>query len=103
MGRYLIDNTRGGDIACRYGGEEFNLNLPEANVEQARLRAEQHRQAFKGLPLEHGGGLMAAITLAFGIAAFPENGQTGDELLRAADTALYRVKHEGRDRVLVAE
>ena len=102
LGHFLKEHTRGGDIACRYGGEEFILILPEASLEQTHACAEKYRQDFKGLPLLHNGRLIDPITLSFGIATFPEHGATSEAVLRAADTALYRAKHEGRDRVAVA-
>lgn len=103
LGDFLKEHTRGDDIACRYGGEEFTLILPEATREQTRLRAEQLRQDFKTLRIQHGGQVLDLITLLFGVAAYPDHGTTRDAVLRAADTALYRAKHAGRDRVVVAE
>ena len=103
LGDVLKEHTRGDDIACREGGDEFTLILPEATREQTRLRAEQLRQDFKTLRIQHGGQVLDSITLSFGVAAYPDHGATRDAVLRAADTALYRAKHAGRDRVVVAE
>ena len=102
LGHFLKEHTRGGDIACRYGGEEFILILPEASLEQTHACAEKYRQGFKALPLLHNGRLIDSTTLSFGVAAYPEHGTTREAVLRAADAALYRAKHEGRDRVAVA-
>jgi len=102
LGHFLKERTRGGDIACRYGGEEFTVILPEATLEQTRLRAEQHRQDFQAVPVHHNGQLLASPTLSLGVAAFPEHGAIGADLLKAADSALYRAKHEGRNRVIVS-
>ena len=102
LGHFLKEHTRGGDIACRYGGEEFILILPEASLEQTHACAEKYRQDFKVLPLLHNGRLIDPITLSFGVAAYPEHGATREAVLRAADAALYSAKHEGRDRVVVA-
>ncbi|MEP7359821.1 MAG: diguanylate cyclase, partial [Anaerolineales bacterium] len=102
LGRFLKDNTRGGDIACRYGGEEFTLILPDATLEQTQRRAEMHRLNFKAIDLHHGDRSLGSVTLSFGVAAYPQHGQTGDQVLRAADGALYRSKHEGRDQVQAA-
>jgi diguanylate cyclase (GGDEF)-like protein len=102
LGRFLKENIRGGDIASRYGGEEFTLILPDATLEQARERAEQLRLNFKNVPLSHGNQGIGSITLSFGVAAFPQHGQAGEQILRAADAALYRAKHAGRDQVQAA-
>ena len=90
---------RGGDIACRYGGEEFTLILPEASLEVARLRAEQTVEAVRHLHVAHRGRTLGPVTISAGVAAYPEQGTVTDDLLRAADAALYRAKHAGRDQV----
>jgi diguanylate cyclase (GGDEF)-like protein/PAS domain S-box-containing protein len=87
------------DIVCRFGGEEFTLLLPEASIEIARERAEMLRERVKELRVEHRGTPLGQVTLSFGVAVFPEHGQTNEELFRAADAALYRAKSSGRDRV----
>ena len=102
LGRFLKDNIRGGDIASRYGGEEFTLILPDTALEQTCVRAEQLRQNFKALPQGIIDVSLGSVTLSCGVAAYPQNGQTGEQILRAADTALYRSKHEGRDQVQAA-
>jgi diguanylate cyclase (GGDEF)-like protein/PAS domain S-box-containing protein len=103
VGRFLEMRVRKGDIACRYGGEEFTLILPEDTLEKAQQRAEELRTAVQALSVPYHGDLLDRITLSFGVAVFPEHGTTADLLLRAADKALYRAKAEGRDRVIVAE
>jgi diguanylate cyclase (GGDEF)-like protein len=102
LGGFLKKNLRGGDIACRYGGEEFALILPEASVENVRLRAEQLRDGIKHLTAQYKGKVLSTLTLSLGIAMFPENGETSQQVLSAADAALYTAKREGRDRVVVA-
>ena len=93
---------RGGDIPCRYGGEEFTMILPEASLEATRLRAEQLREAAKAAIAQFRGNPLDTVTLSIGVASFPEKGTTVEALLRAADSALYRAKEQGRDRVIVA-
>lgn len=93
---------RGGDVACRYGGEEFTMILPEASLEATRLRAEQLREAAKAAISQFRGGSLDQVTLSVGVASFPDKGTTVEALLRAADAALYRAKEQGRDRVVVA-
>jgi diguanylate cyclase (GGDEF)-like protein/PAS domain S-box-containing protein len=101
MGAFLLKHTRGDDIACRYGGEEFTVILPEAPLEVTRQRAERMRQAVKGLFPQ--GDPTRSISLSFGVAAFPEHGAIPLDLLRAADRALYQAKAAGRDCIVVAE
>ncbi|MGH8727494.1 MAG: diguanylate cyclase [Burkholderiales bacterium] len=99
---FLLDNVRAEDIVCRYGGEEFLLIMPEASLDLARQRAEQLRQEVKGLTVQHEGNALGTVTLSLGVAAFPQHGATVNDLLRAADAALYSAKQEGRDRVAVS-
>ncbi len=102
VGDLLLKNIRGSDIACRYGGEELTLILPDATLSETYRRAEQIREAIKNLVLEHRGELLGIITASLGIACYPTAGLTGDDLIRAADIALYRAKALGRDRVVTA-
>jgi diguanylate cyclase (GGDEF)-like protein len=103
LGGLLNTNSRGGDIACRFGGEEFVLILPEADLEDTRRRAEQLREAARTLRVSHRGKVLKPFTLSLGVAAFPKHGETGEALLKAADEACYRAKREGRNRVAVGE
>ncbi|MFH0812236.1 MAG: GGDEF domain-containing protein [Pseudomonadota bacterium] len=102
LGRLLQKYVRGSDIACRYGGEEFTVILPDASLEVTCQRAEQLREAATNLQVEHRGQLLGLITLSLGVAVFPEHGSTAGDVLQAADVALYRAKNEGRNRVCVA-
>lgn len=90
------------DIACRYGGEEFTLILPEAGPAQAFARAEQIRTAVAEMAVEYREQRLGQITLSIGAASFPDDGAASKELLRRADTALYRAKSEGRNRTVAA-
>ena len=102
LGSLLLRQVRGEDIACRYGGDEFILILPDASREVTRERAEQICEYAKQFRLRFDGQSLAAVTLSLGVAVFPEHGATSTGILRAADAALYRAKHEGRSRVVVA-
>lgn len=102
LGALLNRSTRGADIACRYGGEEFLVVLPGATLETAARRAESLRQEVKSLVIDHLGIPLENCTISLGVAAFPRDGLTREALLKAADTALYRAKNEGRDRVVLA-
>jgi diguanylate cyclase (GGDEF)-like protein/PAS domain S-box-containing protein len=101
LGDLLKRNTRGQDIACRYGGEEFVLVLTESNMAGALQRAEILRQQVKQLSVEYAGQLLGAVSVSMGVALYPDHGTTMGEVLRASDQALYCAKREGRDRVAV--
>lgn len=93
---------RQGDIACRYGGEEFVLILPEATAAIAAERTEAIRKEVEGLALTYRGHTLGRITISIGTAMFPDDGATAEELVRAADKSLFQAKTEGRDRVVLA-
>jgi diguanylate cyclase (GGDEF)-like protein len=103
LGAYLQSQIRADDVACRYGGEEFTLILPETTPDSARQRAEQLCAGVRHLEARHRGNLLGTVTLSIGISIYPANGSTGEALLRAADRALYRAKAEGRDRAALAD
>jgi len=98
----LQHSLRKEDIACRYGGEEFVLVLPDAALDDAARRAEQIREAVKTARVQNGDAMVGPVTVSIGVAAFPEHGPDGAALLRSADTALYVAKRLGRDRVSIA-
>jgi diguanylate cyclase (GGDEF)-like protein len=102
LGSSLKSYIRTSDIACRYGGEEFVLILPEASLEVTRLRAERLRQEVKKLKVSYNEILLETITLSLGVAAFPQHGSSYSTLLSAVDAAMYHAKINGRDRVVVA-
>ena len=102
LGIFLKQQIRGGDFACRYGGEEFILILPEISLEDLRQSAERLRKKVKELHIQYAGDTLEAITLSLGVALFPIHGTTGKTVMHAADEALYEAKHQGRDRVVVA-
>jgi len=100
--RAISNNIRPSDIACRYGGEELAVVLPETNLECARTRAEHMRRAIRETNVTHAGQTLPAPTASFGVAVYPAHGAKPADLLKAADQALYQAKQEGRDRVCVA-
>jgi diguanylate cyclase (GGDEF)-like protein len=97
LGAALCEAVRDVDFVARYGGEEFFVLMPETNALSAagtadRIRQHLAQQSFMGGP----------VTLSIGVAEFPVNGDSGEALIAAADTALYEAKRAGRDRVAVA-
>jgi diguanylate cyclase (GGDEF)-like protein/PAS domain S-box-containing protein len=103
VARAISNNIRPSDIACRYGGEELAIVLPETTLDCARDRAEHMRRAIRETNLTHAGQTLPGPTASFGVAVYPANGTKPADLLKAADQALYRAKQAGRDRVCVAE
>ena len=103
LGALFKRSVRGSDVACRYGGEEFALVLPEISIENARRKAETLRQGVKSLVLEHRGTPLGPITTSLGVAVFPNHAEDAESLFRRADQALYEAKNAGRDRVVVAQ
>jgi diguanylate cyclase (GGDEF)-like protein/PAS domain S-box-containing protein len=94
LAELLRRQTRGADIACRYGGEEFLVVMPSASLRDANKRAEQIRSAFDKLRV-HFGGKKIHATLSLGVATYPNHGNKGDEILTKADQALYAAKAAG--------
>jgi diguanylate cyclase (GGDEF)-like protein/PAS domain S-box-containing protein len=102
VGQFLLKHVRAEDIACRYGGEEFMLILPDSSLENTLRRAEQIRQQTHDLVVVHN-LVRLNFTISVGIACFPDHGHTVSELLLQADLALYQAKSLGRNRITLAQ
>jgi diguanylate cyclase (GGDEF)-like protein/PAS domain S-box-containing protein len=98
FGSLMKHHARASDITCRYGGEEFLLILPGLTEEGAIERAELLRRTMEATRVGYGASQIT-VTASFGVAAFPHHGRTTDELIAAADSALYSAKSGGRNRV----
>ena len=103
LGTLMRTHLRAGDIACRYGGEEFVLILTEASKETAAQRAEDIRQRVKGLEVSYLDMALGPLTVSLGVAIHPAHGRTRAEILAAADAALYKAKEGGRNQAVIAE
>jgi diguanylate cyclase (GGDEF)-like protein len=88
------------DVVCRYGGEEFVILLPQTNREQAAHVAEKLRKAVEGWRFP---GVPRTLTVSGGVSVYPHHGKTRDDLVKAADAALYTAKDSGRNRMLSAD
>jgi diguanylate cyclase (GGDEF)-like protein len=101
FGHALPGRLRKSDISCRYGGDEFLLILPDSSVESTQERLEHIRIFMREFPIQFGEETLGMVTLSAGIAQFPEHGTTPNELLLAADKALYAAKRAGGDRTII--
>ncbi|MBX3486300.1 MAG: diguanylate cyclase [Candidatus Paracaedibacteraceae bacterium] len=98
----LTRNIRSSDIACRMGGEEFAIILPETSTSIAHERAEMLRKKIEKLIIKNTGKSIDPITASIGIATYPEHANTTKNLIEAADVALYAAKNQGRNRCITA-
>ena len=96
----LKRNIRGVDLACRFGGEEFVVLMPDTDQNQAEAVAERVRQAVAERAFEVPGGRSLWITVSAGVALRESDSDTAETLIKRADVALYRAKREGRNRVV---
>jgi diguanylate cyclase (GGDEF)-like protein/PAS domain S-box-containing protein len=104
MGKHLVTYSRKEDIACRYGGEEFVLVLPETSLEVAIQRAEDLRLTIEtGKKMKYKRQTLPTVTISLGVAVFPDHGNRVNALISAADKALYKAKEHGRNQVVVAK
>ena len=101
LAKMLRENLRPDDLACRYGGEEFVVAMPDSDADSAHKIADRIREMLASHPFPHGetqpGG---RLTISGGVAAFPVDGTSGTELIGNADQALYQAKASGRNKVL---
>jgi diguanylate cyclase (GGDEF)-like protein len=98
--KIIIADIRANDIACRYGGEEFVIVMPDADLQICQQRAEEIRAQFDALFVTYNNHRIHN-TISLGVAAYPLHGLTGEVVLNCADQALYKAKQAGRNRVVV--
>ena len=96
VARQIDHASRESDTVARYGGEEFGVVLPDADTEQALIMADRIRRMIADLEER------PTVTVSIGVASFPLDGTEPDEIVVAADAALYRSKRAGRNRVTAA-
>jgi diguanylate cyclase (GGDEF)-like protein len=103
VGAALADELRGYDAVGRFGGEEFVAVLPDTDVAGAEHAAERLRLRIESLAVPvHGSDETLAVTASIGVALCPEHGDSVDDVLRAADDAMYEAKRAGRNAVRTA-
>ncbi|MGO9360407.1 MAG: PleD family two-component system response regulator [Xanthobacteraceae bacterium] len=94
-------SIRGIDLACRYGGEEFVVVMPETDLHVASMVAERLRRAIATEPFAiDKGAQRIAVTISIGISVLDRKGEPIADVMKRADQALYRAKHDGRNRVV---
>ena len=103
VSRIIRKNVRNTDIACRYGGEEFAIILPETTQSDAKIVAERIRRdvAKCDFPSIMPGQPPIHCSISIGVAGFPLNADNKDQLIQKADAALYKAKDGGRNQVVL--
>lgn len=97
----LKHHARLSDMVCRYGGEEFAIILAETDAAEGKMAAERFRRIIEESEFEHQEVLPSGnLTLSAGVAAFPDDSRSPDELVKMADEAMYQAKREGKNRVV---
>ena len=96
IARFLAQNSRFGDILCRYGGDEFVFILPHTNQDQALVFCQRLAQRFRAEPIPIAADLSVARTLSYGVSTYPQDATTADELLKIADSWMYTRKEKTR-------
>ncbi|MGI9512118.1 MAG: diguanylate cyclase [Anderseniella sp.] len=99
VGEALRDACVGGEMACRFGGEEFALLVPGADLATTERVAEQIRVCVADTDIRYGNTVLPHITISAGVAAFPGSGRNPRDIVKAADSALYVAKDAGRNCV----
>jgi diguanylate cyclase (GGDEF)-like protein len=101
IGGLLLSRLRRMDIACRYGGEELIVLLPDCGATDALSRATEICAAVRGLR-DRAESTLPPVTVSIGVASWPDHGEQIAKVIEAADAALYAAKRSGRDRALPA-
>ena len=90
-------------MACRIGGEEFLILLPETSLDVTKQRAEKIRKQFNEMEFVHNYKALDSFSVSAGVASYPKHGKSVNELLQVADRALYQAKKNGRNQVVMID
>ena len=100
----FIAGLRKVDLIARYGGEEFAIILPHTNKQGANIAAQRLRESAAIMEVKNEkNAVIGKMTISVGVASFPEDGQTKEEIIKSADDALYKAKELGKNQVFLAE
>jgi diguanylate cyclase (GGDEF)-like protein len=102
LGAVIRQGAREGDIACRYGGEEFVIVLPHMGIEAALVRAEKWRMELEATQVRHG-DFNIRFAISAGVSGYPYHATSHENLIECADLALYIAKKGGRNQVICFE
>src|SRR3990167_8685810 len=97
VARLIFDDLRKVDIACRYGGDEFIIVMPQTSKKHAYEAAEKLRASLAAHTFLQSAALNLHLTASFGVASIPDDAQAAEELIQKADQAMYRVKNRSRN------
>ena len=103
LSQLFIESVRKGDVACRWGGEEFLLYFKNSTLDIIHAKAENIRQAVEKLQIRYEENWIENTTISIGVAAYPHNGLTLEALLASADKALYEAKNTGRNKTVIVK
>jgi len=104
IGNMLKSCSRGEDVACRYGGEEFVVIMPGADLKSGERRAEELCHMVRSaLQVKYRHKQLPPITISLGVASYPDHGKDTESLINEADSAMYEAKRAGRDTVRIAQ
>jgi|GEM_PF-3458764 len=103
LAQCLREQARAGDTIARFGGEEFVILLPRQDLAAVTQMAERIRHTIETTPMLLADDAAIAMTISLGVAIFPHDGRTAEDVLAAADAAMYVAKSSGRNRVCVAQ
>jgi diguanylate cyclase (GGDEF)-like protein len=101
LGGFFLRKLRTSDVVCRYGGDEFILILPDTGLHQVAERLDELRREVKNLEHVHEGRILPTASVSIGVAQWPDDGASPEDLIKAADYALYSAKHTGRDQLTI--
>ncbi len=102
FGAFLLSHARQSDFSCRYGGEEFVILMAGSSAASAVKRADSWCHDFGRMAIDGAPENLRVVTCSGGVAAFPDQGDSLKQLIRAADATLYRAKEQGRDCIATA-
>ncbi len=103
LGDFLKNNSHPSDIICRGNGDEFAIICPRISPDTLKQRAEGIREGVAYFNKRHQDLYQEPLTLSLGIAIFPENGQTSEQIIKLADMALNQAEQEGGNKIVLAD